>query len=104
MEKENEFSGAVAESESQRMMRVFFENQIRADEDRRLANEDRRLANERVLLSDARIEKALAELAGQKALIDEVELGVHQLQANNLNEERFAEIDGVQEVLKQEMS
>ena len=97
MEKENEFFEAVVESELQRMMRAFFENQIRADE-------DRRLTNERFLLSDARIEKALAELAGQKALIDEVELGVHQLQANNLNEERFAEIDGVQEVLKQEMS
>ena len=42
-------------------------------------------------MSDARIEKAYAELAGQKARIDGVELRVVQLEANNLNEER---IDG----------
>ena len=85
MEKENEFSGAVAESEMQRTMRLYFESQIRAEDDRRQANEDRRLMNERFLLSDARIEKAYAELAGQKARIDGVELRVDQLQLNNLN-------------------
>ena len=116
MEKENEFSKAVVESDFQSMMRVFLESQNQANEDRRQANEDRRwamanaeedrrLANERFLLSDARIEKAYAELAGQKARIDGVELRVDQLQLNNLNAvERVDEIAGAQKVLKEEMS
>ena len=48
MEKENEFSGAVVESDMQRMMKFY---QDQASEDRRLAmanaEEDRRKANER---------------------------------------------------------
>ena len=61
--------------------------------------------NERFLLSDARIEKAYAELVGQKARIDGVELRVDQLQLNNLNAvERVDKIAGAQEVLKEEMS
>jgi hypothetical protein len=57
------------------------------------------------LLSDARIEKAYAELVGQKARIDGVELRVDQLQLNNLNAvERLDEMAGVQEALRLEMS
>ena len=63
MEKENEFSKAVVESDFKSMMRVFQESQNQANEDRRQANEDRRvaianadedrrLANERFLLKE----------------------------------------------------
>jgi hypothetical protein len=46
MKKENEFSKAVVESDMQRMMRVFLENQNQANEDRRQANADCRNADE----------------------------------------------------------
>ena len=76
-----------------------------ADADRRRAD-DRFEANQKSILENSEsLRAAVAELAGQKARIDEVEKRVDQLQANNLNEEKFAEkFAGVQEVLQQEMS
>ena len=95
-----------------KLMELLLKNQATADADRRRSDErfersdERFEANQKSILENSESQRAaVAELAGQKARIDEVEKRVDQLQANNLNEEKFAEkFAGVQEVLQQEMS